>query len=263
VTTTLTRCATRLGPADGKMTLEAAGFCHLSFVSSSTSAAPSTPKRSLRKQLRYWVGRTWLSAFGWKVEGGRPEARKAVLVAAPHTSGWDLPFTLAVAYSLDLEMSWVGKKELFRAPFGPFFRFLGGVPVDRSGSKGFVGAVGDLFRRSEELHLVLSPEGTRGRAARWKTGFYYMAIEADVPIILGFLDYERKVGGLGTVFRPSGDARRDLEHIRDFYATVKGKHPDQASEIKLDEESFVSPDAAKPAVTEAPSDATVGLPATA
>jgi 1-acyl-sn-glycerol-3-phosphate acyltransferase len=201
----------------------------------------SAPKRSLKKRLRYWVGRTWLKAFGWTVEGGRPDARKAVLVAAPHTSGWDLPFTLAVAYSLDLEMSWVGKKELFRAPFGPFFRFLGGVPVDRSGSKGFVGAVGDLFRRSEELHLVLSPEGTRGRATRWKTGFYYMAIEADVPIILGFLDYEKKVGGLGNVFRPSGDPRRDLTLIRDFYANVKGKHPDQASEIKLDEESFTSP----------------------
>ncbi len=222
----------------------------------------STPrKRTLRQQARYLVGRTWLKVFGWKTEGGSPDARKAVLIAAPHTSGWDLPFTLAVAWSLDLEMSWVGKAELFKPPYGPFFRFLGGVPVDRSGSKGFVGAVGDLFRRSEELHLVLAPEGTRGKAKRWKTGFYYMAKEAEVPIILGFLDYERKVGGLGHLFWPSDDPRKDLGLIRDFYKNVKGKHADQASEIKLDEESFKSPDEAPP--SKDGESASVAVPATA
>lgn len=200
-----------------------------------------TLSQKVRARCRNWVGRTWLRVFGWEVEGGHPNVAKAILVAAPHTSGWDLPFTLAVAWSLDLEMSWVGKRELFSPQWGWFFRFLGGVSVDRAGSKGFVSAVADLLRNADELHIVIAPEGTRGKAARWKTGFYYMAKEANVPIVLAYLDYSRKRGGLGHVFVPTGDPRKDLGVIRDFYANIKGKFPDQASEIKLDEETFATP----------------------
>ncbi len=184
-------------------------------------------------RLRHLVGRAWLSAFGWEVEGGRPDVKKAVVVAAPHTSNWDLPFTLAVAYVLDVPISWVGKHTLFAPPFGGIMRALGGVPVDRRARNGAVSAIAERIREADEIFLIIPPEGTRGRATRWKTGFYYAAVEAGVPIVLGFLDFGRKRGGLGEVFHPTGDIARDFERIRAFYADVKGKYPDKSGSITL------------------------------
>lgn len=184
-------------------------------------------------RLRRLVGRAWLAAFGWEVAGGRPDVKKAVVVAAPHTSNWDLPFTLAIAYVLDVHISWVGKHTLFAPPFGGIMRWLGGVPVDRRARHGAVSAIADRIREADEIFLIIPPEGTRGRATRWKTGFYYAALEAEVPIVLGFLDFGRKRGGLGEVFQPTGDIAHDFEKIRAFYADVKGKHPDKSGSITL------------------------------
>jgi 1-acyl-sn-glycerol-3-phosphate acyltransferase len=186
-----------------------------------------------RRGLGYLAGKIWLKAFGWHVEGGPPDSPKAVIIAAPHTSNWDLPFTLAVAAVLGVPISWVGKHTLFKPPFGPVFRWLGGVPVDRSGKHNAVADTVDVFAKHDRLYLVIAPEGTRGRAERWKTGFYRIAEGADIPVVLGFLDYERKVGGLGTMFKPTGDIEKDLEEIRHFYADIKGKRPQKASEIKV------------------------------
>ena len=177
------------------------------------------------------VGRAWLRAFGWHVEGGVPDVKKAVVVAAPHTTNWDLPFTLAVAWTLGIRIRWVGKHTLFRFPFGPMMRALGGVSVDRRGSHDAVTAIAELMKQHDELLLVVPPEGTRDRADRWKTGFYYIALAADVPIVLGFLDYQRKCGGLGHVFRPSGVLEDDLAALRAFYANIRGKYPQNESEI--------------------------------
>ncbi len=190
---------------------------------------------SLRRKVRKWVGDTWLKAFGWHVEGGKPDVQKAVVVAAPHTSNWDFPFTMAVAFSLDLEISWLGKHTLFEPPFGPFFTWMGGIAVDRRSPKNLVAQVIETLNASEELMIIVPPEGTRSRTSRWKTGFYYIATGANVPVILGFLDFERKCGGLGEVFYPTGNLEKDLGLIRDFYRNVKGKHPDRQSEITFGE----------------------------
>lgn len=181
--------------------------------------------------LTGFIGRSFLSAFGWHVEGGVPDVRKAVVVAAPHTSNWDLPFTLAVAWTLGIKIRWVGKHTLFRAPFGGLMRALGGVSVDRRGRHDAVTAIAEIVRAADELLLVIPPEGTRGKADRWKTGFYYIALAADVPIVLGFLDYGRKCGGLGTVFRPTGVLEDDVAAIRAFYGSIRGKYPENESEI--------------------------------
>lgn len=189
----------------------------------------------LPRKFRKLIGQAWLTAFGWEVEGGVPDVKKAVVVAAPHTSNWDFPFTMAVAFALDMDISWLGKHTLFDAFYGPFFKWMGGIPVDRRGRHDLVSQVVSVLNDSEGLMVIVPPEGTRSKTARWKTGFYYIATGAKVPIILGFLDFERKRGGLGKVFYPSGDIAADMAQIAEFYREVKGKHPDRMSVITLGE----------------------------
>ncbi len=186
--------------------------------------------------VRRLIGRTWLKAFGWTIANEMPSAPKAVFVAAPHTSNWDLPFTLAVAWSLDMDISWAGKDKLFRPPFGTFMRALGGVPIDRSKRNNQVEAIADALRNNEKLYLVIAPSGTRSKRDHWKSGFYRIAQAANVPMMLGFLDYEKKRGGLAFTMEPSGDVAADMERIRAFYEDVRGKHPERESVPRLKEE---------------------------
>lgn len=203
------------------------------------SERPSS-KRSFRRKIRHLVGQTWLSAFGWSAESVELPP-KAVVIAAPHTSNWDFPFTLAVAYALDLEFSWLGKHTLFEPPFGAFFRWTGGIPVDRRDRNNLVAAVVDILKQHDVLKLIIAPEGTRSRTKRWKTGFYYVALGAGVPIALGFLDYGKKRGGFLHVFYPTGNIEADMAAIRDIYASIEGKHPDRMSEITLGQAAVAPP----------------------
>ena len=188
----------------------------------------------LRRRVRNACGRAWLRAFGWEIEGGPPAVEKAVVVAAPHTSNWDLPFTLAVAWSLDLDIRWVGKHTLFERPvWGGFLRSLGGIGVDRRTSNDAVKSIAEVIRRHERILLIVPPEGTRSAAKRWKTGFYWIAVEAGVPIVLGFLDYGKKRGGLAELLHPTGDIAADFELLRRFYRDVRGKFPERQGEISL------------------------------
>ena len=166
---------------------------------------------------------------GWKVEGRLPpEAAKSVLIAAPHTSNWDLPYTLMLAFALRLRVYWVGKHSIFNFPFGALMRWLGGIPVNRSQANNLVASSAQAMRAaSGPMQLIVPPEGTRGKTRHWKTGFYFIAQEAGVPIVLAFVDYGRKVGGLGPVFEPTGDLERDMADIKAFYAPIKGKNADQ------------------------------------
>lgn len=189
--------------------------------------------RSLYRTFRRAVGDAWLKAFGWEVEGGAPDVPKGVVVAAPHTSNWDFPFSLAIAFSLDLDIAWLGKHTLFDPPFGTLLRWLGGIPVDRRARHDLVSQVVSVLNQRERLLILVPPEGTRSRAKRWKTGFYYIAVGAKVPIILGFLDFEKKRGGLGEVFYPSGHIDADMAILQSFYRDIKGKHPDRMGEIRL------------------------------
>ena len=187
------------------------------------------------------IGRLYLRAFGWRVEGALPACARAVVVAAPHTSNWDLPFMLAVAYALGVKPSWLGKRELFRGPLGWLLLRLGGVPVDRRAPQGIVGGAVARFAAAEHLFLVIPPSGTRARAEYWKSGFYHVARGADVPIVCAYLDYPARVGGIGLVFTPTGDVRADMDRIRAFYASKRGKYPAQATPIRLRDEETVRP----------------------
>jgi 1-acyl-sn-glycerol-3-phosphate acyltransferase len=167
-----------------------------------------------------------LRLLGWQVQGALPaNTPKSVLIAAPHTSNWDLPYTLMVAFALRLNVYWMGKSSIFGWPFGPVMRWLGGIAVNREKSSNLVAASAAAIRAAEgPLQLVVPPEGTRGKTRHWKTGFYYIALEAQVPIILAFMDYERKLSGLGPVFTPTGNVEADMAQIKLFYAGIKGKH---------------------------------------
>jgi 1-acyl-sn-glycerol-3-phosphate acyltransferase len=189
--------------------------------------------------VRHLIGKLWLKVFGWETVGDVPNIPRAVFVAHPHTTGWDLPFTLAVAWSLRMNVSWIGKNTLFKGPLKFFFRALGGVPVDRSKRNNQVKAIADAIRNEERVFLTIAPSGTRKRRDHWKSGFYHIAREADVPLLLAFMDYSKKRGGLGPVFKPTGDMKRDMDVIRDFYEGVRGKYPENESMIRLREEDSV------------------------
>jgi 1-acyl-sn-glycerol-3-phosphate acyltransferase len=175
------------------------------------------------------LSRAFLRLNGWQVEGSLPPgARKSVLIAAPHTSNWDLPYTLMVAFSLRLNIYWMGKESLFRGPLGPLMRWLGGIAVDRSKNNNLVSASAQAIVQSTgPVQLVVPPEGTRGKTRHWKTGFYFIALQAQVPIVLAYMDYQRKRSGLGPSFTPTGDVDKDMAEIKRFYAGIKGKNADQ------------------------------------
>jgi 1-acyl-sn-glycerol-3-phosphate acyltransferase len=171
----------------------------------------------------------FLRLTGWKVEGGLPAgADKCVLIAAPHTSNWDLPYTLMVAFALRLNIYWMGKKSIFTPPFRGLMMWLGGIAVNQEQSTNLVAASSDALKTAQGmLQLVVAPEGTRSKTRYWKTGFYYIALGAQVPIALAYLDYAHKRGGLGPAIQPSGDIEKDMAIIKAFYAPMRGKNPDQ------------------------------------
>ena len=171
----------------------------------------------------------FLRLTGWKVVGALPpEAVKSVLIAAPHTSNWDLPYTLMVAFTLRLNVYWMGKSSLFKPPFRGVMMWLGGIPVDREKSSNLVAASSAaILNATGALQLIVPPEGTRSGTRYWKTGFYYIASGARVPIVLAYLDYDKKIGGLGPVFQTTGDIDADMSAIKAFYANVKGKNSAQ------------------------------------
>ncbi|RME02526.1 MAG: acyltransferase [Deltaproteobacteria bacterium] len=188
------------------------------------------------RRFAYWIGRFWMWITGWQVRGTLPESGKFILIAAPHTSNWDLPFMLAAAYVLGVRVSWLGKHTLFRGPMGAILRRLGGIPVDRRAPQGLVAQISALFRREERLVIAISPAGTRGKRESWRSGFYRIALAAQVPIACGYLDYGRKEAGIGLSFLPTGNVAADMARIRAFYSGIMGKFPENTATIRLREE---------------------------
>ena len=170
-----------------------------------------------------------LRLLGWRVQGSlEARAARCVVIAAPHTSNWDFPFTLLGAFALGMHIRWLGKATLFRAPFGGLMRWLGGIPVHRERSNNLVGASIVALRAAPgPLQLVLSPEGTRRRTSTWKTGFHHIARGAGLPIQLSYLDWGTRCCGLGPLVDPGEDVDADIARIRAFYTPFRGRNADQ------------------------------------
>jgi len=175
--------------------------------------------------LMYWLARLALRLTGWRIIGGAPAAPKYVLIGAPHTSNWDFPVALMVCFALRLRVYWMGKASLFPPLLGGVMRWLGGIPVNRERSGNLVQATVDAYNGNQRLIVIVPPEGTRSKVTQWKTGFYYIALGAGVPIALGYLDFRRKEAGLSRMFEPTGDIAADMVEIQAFYAGVTGKNP--------------------------------------
>ena len=171
----------------------------------------------------------YLRLAGWRVEGALPpEAGKCVVIAAPHTSNWDLPFTLMTAFVLRLNIYWMGKAQIFRPPFGGVMRWLGGIAVRREQSNNLVAASAAALQAADgPVQLIVPPEGTRAKVRQWKTGFYYIALTAKLPILLAYMDYADKRAGIGPLFHPTGDIEADMAVIKAFYAPFRGKNAQQ------------------------------------
>ena len=180
----------------------------------------------LANKFQNLIGLSFLKLTGWEAVGPVPDTPKFVMLLAPHTSNWDLLFILAVLYVLGVKFFWFGKKEIFRWPVGGFFKWLGGIPIDRSLQQNMVQQIVETIQSREQIIVGVSPEGTRSNVKYWKTGFYYIACQAQIPIVFAFLDYGRKVGGLGPVMTPTGDIEVDMKIFRQFYGGITAKHPD-------------------------------------
>jgi 1-acyl-sn-glycerol-3-phosphate acyltransferase len=183
----------------------------------------------------FWtaVARFLLRLFGWAAEGAVPNLPKCVVVAAPHTSNWDGLILVVASFALRVRLLWIGKHTLFRPPVGWLMRAFGGVPINRTTTKNAVEQVAQTFSERERMVLVIAPEGTRKKVKHWRTGFYYIALASNIPLVLGYLDYNRKRAGLGPVIYPSGNIEADMEQIRAFYAPIIGRHPERMSPITL------------------------------
>lgn len=182
------------------------------------------------------ISRFVLWAKGWKLEGELPVPAKYVLIASPHTSNWDGVLMVALATLYRIELSWLAKHTLFRWPFGWLLRRTGGIPVDRRGRHDMVKMAAGLFSERTALALAVPPEGTRRRVEYWKSGFYHIARSANVPIVLGYLDYGRRRAGFGPALLPSGDVCADMDIIRAFYSDKQGCHPELTTTPRLREE---------------------------
>lgn len=171
------------------------------------------------------LARLFLGASGWTCKNEKPACKKYVAVMAPHTSNWDFVYFLAAALVFRLNVRWLGKDTLFRGHLGPVMRWLGGIGINRNEARDIVPDAVAFLGASEAAALAIAPEGTRSKVTRWKTGFYRIAVAAEVPILLSWLDYPTKTAGLGPLIQPTGDMDADIKSIQDFYAPYLGKNP--------------------------------------
>ncbi|MCP4547466.1 MAG: acyltransferase [bacterium] len=191
-------------------------------------------------RLRQFLGRLSLKLTGWTLETNLPPDSKYVLIGAPHTTNWDFPLMLAATGAWRLKVSWMGKDSLFSSRMGGLLRALGGISIDRSNPNGVVGQISGHFKERDKLVIVMAVSGTRSRTDYWRSGFYWIAKEAQVPIACGFINFKRKVLGVKASFIPSGDIAADMDRIREIYQDVHGKYPENASRIRLKAEDDIN-----------------------
>lgn len=184
---------------------------------------PAVPRRHNR--FTQWLGKRIMRLIGWRLIGNLPDMPQFIMIAAPHTSYWDFWLVIAGMWAADLKWSLLVKHTAFRWPLGPIIRGWGAVPVDRNASGGVVRQAVDQFDDNEQFVLALAPEGTRKKVTRWKSGFYRIAVKANVPIVCGGMDYGTKRLVLGEPFWPTGDLEADLPQIQAFFADMKGYKP--------------------------------------
>jgi len=183
------------------------------------------------------LARGLLKITGWEMIGDAPAIDKAVLIIAPHTSNWDGLWVLAYKIAMGIEARFFAKHTLFWWPLGNILRHMGAIPANREKSGDLVQYAIESFNTHDRFLLGLAPEGTRKWMPYWRTGFYRIAMEVGVPIVLGFIDYQEKRIGIGATFVPSGILEQDLDLVRKFYAAFRPRHAKNMSPIEFPPDS--------------------------
>ena len=179
-------------------------------------------------------GFIYYKLLGWKTKVSVPDYDKYIICAAPHTTNWDLFIGKRFMGAIGRETGFMMKKDWFFWPLGPIFRWMGGIPVDRSRKTSLVDQMIKIAKSSQKFHLAITPEGTRKANPNWKKGFYYIAQGAGLPIILVAIDYEKKCITAEKVIHPSGDLDKDMREIKLYYKNFKGKYPENFSIGKIE-----------------------------
>jgi len=186
--------------------------------------------------LRCVFARTLMWLTGWKATGTLPRDNKFILIGEPHTSNWDFLLMFGAAYSFRLKISWLGKNSIFKKPFGTLMKYFGGIPINRNIKDNLVKRTVELFNESEKFVLVIGPSGTRSKRYYWRSGFYWIAHTANIPVLCGYLDFVNKIVHVGLCFVPTGDVKKDMDRIREYYKDIRGKHPELENRILLKDE---------------------------
>jgi 1-acyl-sn-glycerol-3-phosphate acyltransferase len=189
----------------------------------------TAPKPSLLRRTALGV----LRLVGWRSVMVWPPEPRGVIIVYPHTSNWDFILGMLLKIGYGLPANWIGKTEMFPWPFTGLLKWLGGIPVDRKRATGFLDALLEEFSRRDWIWVAIAPEGTRSHADHIKSGFYQLAVAADVPVALGYIDYGSRTVGIDTYLRMSGDREADLAKIRDFYASKRGRRQELASDLRF------------------------------
>jgi len=191
--------------------------------------------------IRRLLARLYWLCSRWRLRTEPAPTRPTVLVGAPHTSNWDFVLMLAIAWRLGIHIRWLGKASLFAGWRGPVMRALGGIAVDRSDAARVVAEIVARVNSGEVFSLVVTPDGTRGGNAYWKSGFYRIARETGMPVTLGYVDRTTMTTGLGPTIELTGDVAADMDRIRAFYADKAGLRPERRTEPRLSSEDAESP----------------------
>jgi len=172
------------------------------------------------------IARVFFSLSGWRVEGQVPDdIKKCIMVAAPHTSNWDFPYSLGAFYIMKVRINYLMKNEWLKPPLGSMFKAMGAIGVERNKSTNLVEQMVAKLNKAHEMRILISPEGTRSKTHKWKTGFYQTAMQANVPIIMTYLDYKQKIARVGPAFHPTGDFKQDMQAALEFYRHVIPRNP--------------------------------------
>ena len=175
-------------------------------------------------KLSEWLLRLW----GFRIKGWKPPVeKKYIMIAIPHTSNWDFPLGVLVRKVIGADVRFLGKSSLFKPPFGFIFYWLNGYPVERDKSTNFVDAVVKAYNSKESFVVQIAPEGTRKKVDKLKTGFYYIALKAKIPIMMVRFDWEKRIVAFSDMFYPSGDKEKDFEFIKAYFKDTRGKYPEQ------------------------------------
>ena len=182
--------------------------------------------RAYRPRVVRWLGKLLMKISGWKTTGQLPKHQRVVLIAGPHTSNWDFVLAMSLILSLDVRIHWIGKHSIFKKGFRRLFKKMGGIPVNRVNPQALKTEIYNITERYRGFIIAISPEGTRKKVVRLKSGFLRIANETNSRILMVGVDFSNKTIDFGDFFSPSGDMDKDLKFIKDYFGNFTGKHPE-------------------------------------